>query len=70
MGSGANKEVRSARRALLSAAKTGPVNVRFAGRSRLGPMYQVINYRDDARFSLEALRPAALVSKIRFALEK
>jgi hypothetical protein len=70
MWSGANQEVRSARRALLQAAETGPVSVRFAGRSQLGPMYQVMNYRDDEKFTLEALRRAALISKIRFALDK
>lgn len=68
MWSAANEEVRSARRALLQAAEMGPVIVRFAGRSPLGPMYQVMNYREDASFSLEALRRAALISRIRFAL--
>jgi len=48
----------------------GPVSVRFAGRSQLGPMYQVMNYSADASFSLEALRRAALISSIRFALDK
>jgi hypothetical protein len=70
MRSDANEEVRSARRALLQAAEMGPVSVRFAGRSHLGPMYQVMNYPDDASFSLEALRRAALISSIRFALDK
>ena len=70
MWSGANEELRSARRALLQAAEMGPVSVRFAGRSKVGPMWQVVNYRDDERFNLEALRRAALISNIRFTLDK
>lgn len=70
MWSTAKEEVRLAVRALLQAAETGPVCVKLVGRSQQGPMYQVINYRDDETFSLEALRRAALVSSIRFELNK
>lgn len=70
MWSNSNEEVRLASRALLQAAATGPVSVKLVGRSHEGPMYQVTNCREDERFSLEALRRAALISSIRFALEK
>ena len=70
MWSTTNEEVRLAVRALLQAAETGPVSVKLMGRSQEGPMCQVINYHDDERFSLEALRRAALISSIRFELNK
>ena len=70
MWSTAKEEVRLAVRALLQAAETGPVSVKLVGRSQEGLMCQVINYRDDERFSLEALRRAALISSIRFELNK
>jgi hypothetical protein len=70
MWSNSNEEVRLASRALLQAAATGPVSVKLVGRSHEGPVYRVTNCREDERFSLEALRRAALISSIRFALEK
>jgi hypothetical protein len=64
------EEVRLAHQALLQAAKAGPITVRFVGLVDRRPVYRVLNTRDNARFSLEALRRAALLSDIRFTVDK
>jgi hypothetical protein len=66
----ASEEVRLAHQALLQAAEAGTVTVRFVGVASRGPIYQVSSLGNHARFGLETLRRAALMSNIRFMLDR
>ena len=70
MWTGDDEEVRLATQALLQVAEKGLVRVRFVGVTKQRPMYRIINLAEDALFSLEALRRAALMSNTRFTLDK
>ncbi len=66
----ASEEVRLAHQALRQAAEAGTVTVRFVGVANKGPIYQVSSLGNDARFGLETLRRAALISNIQFMLDR